>query len=218
MKVRERMTRNPITIKPDTTVAEAFQLMREHEVRRLPVLDKDKLVGIVTMKELSEVSPSPATSLSIFEINYLLSKSKIKDIIPKNMKVVTIDANANIERAAILMREHNIGGIPVLDKDKLVGIITETNIFDAFIDILGVNRTGTRIDLEVDERVGLVAEITSIIAQHNMSIENLVLLEKEDKAVYELILRVASTDSDDLVNDLQKRGFKVLEVITKTND
>ncbi|HWP97810.1 MAG TPA: CBS and ACT domain-containing protein [Syntrophomonadaceae bacterium] len=215
MKVREKMSVNPTTISPDTTVAEAFQLMREKAVRRLPVMKKEKLVGIVTLNELSKVSPSPATSLSIFEINYLLTKARIKDIIPKHMKVITIEANANIEKAAILMRENKIGGIPVMDNGKLVGIITETDIFDAFIDILGVNRPGTRIDLEVDERVGLASQITSVVAQHGMAIENLVLVEKDPQPIFELIIRVASKDTEDLVQDLKNKGFKVLDVITK---
>lgn len=215
MKVRERMTVNPITITPETTIAEAFQLMRDNSIRRLPVMEKGKLVGIVTQKELSEVSPSPATSLSIFEINYLLAKTKIRDILPKNMKVITIEADDNLERAALLMREHKIGGIPVMEKGKLVGIITETNIFDAFIDILGMNRTGTRIDLEVGDRVGVVAEITGIIANHGISIENIVLCPKQEELTYELILRLATTEPEPLIEALKGKGFKVVDVIIK---
>lgn len=215
MKVRDRMTVDPVTITPDTTVAEAFQLMRERGVRRLPVMVKGKLVGIVTIKELSEVSPSPATSLSIFEINYLLAKTKIKNILPKNMKVITIESDANMESAALLMREHKIGAIPVMEGNKLVGIITETDIFDAFIDILGVNRPGSRIDLEVEERVGAAAEITSIIAEHGISIQNIVSYSKGDSLPHELIIRIDTKEPQPLVEDLQKKGFKVTEVITK---
>lgn len=215
MKVREKMSANPTTIGPDTTVAEAFQLMREKAVRRLPVMNKGKLVGIVTLNELSKVSPSPATSLSIFEINYLLTKAKIKDIIPKHMNVITIEANANIERAAILMRENKIGGIPVMEDGKLVGIITETDIFDAFIDILGVNRPGTRIDLEVEDGIGVAAEITGIIAQHGISIQNMVLIEQEPQPTFEIILRVAARDTESLVHDLKQKGYKIVNVITK---
>ena len=215
MKVRDKMSPDPTTINLDTTVAEAFQIMREKSIRRLPVMHNGKLAGIITINDLSKVSPSPATSLSIFELNYLLTKAKIKDIVPKNMKVITVDAGDNIEQAAILMREHKIGGIPVIEGEKLVGIITETDIFDAFIDILGVNRPGTRIDLEVDERVGLVAQITSIIAEHGMGIENLVLIEKDPKPNFELIIRVASKDSADLVNDIKKKGFNITDVIVK---
>lgn len=214
MKVRERMSRDLAVVTPETSIADAFQLMQERRIRRLPVMSKNKLVGIVTIKDLNKVSPSSATSLSIFELNYLLAKTKIKDILPKNMEVITIDADANIEKAAVLMREHQIGGIPVLENGELVGIITETNIFDAFIDILGVNRPGTRIDMEVDERVGAVAAVTGIIAQHGISIENIVLVEKE-RGLYDLILRLDTTEADEAVVSLRHYGFKILDVIVE---
>ena len=214
MKVRERMSRDLAIVTPDTSIADAFQLMQDRRVRRLPVMSKNKLVGIVTIKDLNKVSPSSANSLSIFELNYLLVKTKIKDILPKNMKVITIEADANIERAAVLMREHQIGGIPVLEDGNLVGIITETNIFDAFIDILGVSRPGTRIDMEVDERVGAVAAVTGIIAQHGISIENIVLVEKE-LGLYDLILRLDTTEADEAVISLRHNGFKILDVIVE---
>jgi len=214
VKVRERMSRDLAIVTPDTSVADAFQLMQERQIRRLPVMSKNKLVGIVTVKDLSKVSPSSATSLSIFEMNYLLAKTRIKDVLPKNMKVITIEADANVERAAVLMREHQIGGIPVLENGNLVGIITETNIFDAFIDILGVNRPGTRIDMEVDERVGAVAAVTGIIAQHGVSVENIVLVEKE-RGRYDLILRIDTTEADEIVISLRQNDFKILDVIVE---
>ncbi len=214
MKVRERMSRDLAVVTPETSIADAFQLMQERRIRRLPVMSKNKLVGIVTIKDLNKVSPSSATSLSIFELNYLLAKTKIKDILPKNMEVITIEADANIEKAAVLMREHQIGGIPVMENGELVGIITETNIFDAFIDILGVNRPGTRIDMEVDERVGAVAAVTGIIAQHGISIENIVLVEKE-RGLYDLILRLDSTEAEEAVVSLRHHGFKILDVIVE---
>lgn len=215
MKVKDRMTPDPIIITSENTVPEAFRMMRDKGIRRPPVMDKGQMIGIVTMKELYEVSPSPATTLSVHEANYLLAKTKIMDILPKNMQVITIDANANIEEAAILMREHKIGGVPVMANGLLVGIITETDIFDAFIDFLGVNRTGTRIDMEVGERVGTVADITNIIAQHDSSVENIVLHPKAPDDVYELILRVDAVDSDDLVDSLRAKGYKVVEVVKK---
>ncbi|NLB19029.1 MAG: CBS domain-containing protein [Syntrophomonadaceae bacterium] len=215
MKVRERMSRDLAVINPDTLIVDAFQLMQDRKVRRLPVMSNHKLVGIVTIKDLNRVTQSPATRLSIFEINYLLAKTRVKDVLHRGMQVVTIDASANIEKAAVLMREHEIGGIPVLDGDELVGIITETDIFDAFMDILGVNRTGTRIDMVVGEKVGSVAAVTGIIAEHGVSIENIVLVEKEKDFTYDLILRIDTTQADDIVNSLKEKGFKIIEVITQ---
>jgi len=215
VKVRERMSRDLAVISPETLIVDAFQLMQDRNIRRLPVMSNHKLVGIVTIKDLNRVTQSTATSLSIFEINYLVAKARIKDILPRGMQVATIDAGANIEKAAVLMREHEVGGIPVLENGELVGIITETDIFDAFIDILGVNRIGTRIDMEVDEKVGSVAAVTGIIAEHGISIENIVLVEKEDTSTYDLILRIDTTQADDIVNSLKEKGFKIIEVITQ---
>lgn len=215
MKVRDRMSTDPATITPDTTVADAFQMMRTRSVRRLPVMDRGKLVGIVTLKELSEVSPSPATTLSVFEINYLLAKTRIKDILPKNMQVITIEADENLEKAALLMREHKIGGIPVTEGGKLAGIITETDIFDAFIDILGVNRQGARIDMLVEDRIGVVAEITRIIAELNINIENIVSCKKGDDRTYELIVRIDTQDPSLLAEKLKEAGVNVVAVLIK---
>ncbi|MGE5380848.1 MAG: CBS domain-containing protein [Methylocystaceae bacterium] len=210
MKVRERMTVPVISITTDTSVADAMALMREKGIKRLPVLEKGKLVGIVTLMDLSENAPSPATTLSIFEASYLLARTLIKDILPKR-PVITVDADANLELAALLMRQHNIGGLPVVSQGKVVGIITEGNIFDAFIDILGVNRPGTRIDLEVGERVGTVADITRIIADQGVSIENIVLNEK-GKANYDFILRVATLQPEPLIKALKDQGYTITEV------
>ncbi|ADI03093.1 MAG TPA: CBS domain-containing protein [Syntrophothermus lipocalidus] len=215
MKVKDKMTPNPIVIALDTTVAEAMQLMRDHSIRRLPVMNRGKLVGIVTERDLSEVSPSPATSLSVFEINYLLAKTKIKDILPKNSQVITVSPDTFIEEAARLMRAHKVGGIPVMENGKLVGIITETNIFDALIDMLGVYRKGTRIDMKVEDRVGVVAEISSIIASKSINIENIVLYPDLARGDYNLILRIDTEDPQEVLEELKHRGYEIKSVFVK---
>jgi len=123
------MTSNPYTISPDATIAEALDIMRSHKVRRLPVVKSGKLVGIVTEREMLEVSPSKATTLSVFELNYLLAKTKVSAVMTKD--VITISPDALLEEAALLMRDNTVGALPVVENGKLVGIITETNIFDA---------------------------------------------------------------------------------------
>ncbi len=215
MKVRDKMTPNPVVISPETTIAEAAQLMRDHNIRRLPVMSRGKLVGIVTERDLLQVSPSPATSLSVFEINYLLAKTKIKDILPKNSQVITVSPDAYIEEAARLMRVHKIGGIPVMDNGKLVGIITETNIFDALVEMLGVYRKGTRIDMKVEDRVGVVAEISSIIASYDINIENIVLYPDMVQGDYNLILRIDTEDPNKIVEELRSKGYQIQSVIVK---
>lgn len=135
MYVKSRMTTNPFIISPEHTIPDAQEIMMKHGIRRLPVVKNGKLVGVVTKEDIERYSPSKATSLSMSEITYLLSKTKIKQIMTKDP--VVIPPNALLEEAAILMRDQRVGFLPVVDGDKLVGIITESDIFDAFIELLG---------------------------------------------------------------------------------
>ena len=131
MFVKQVMSSVPITISPNAGILEAANLMKEKNIRRLPVVKGDKLVGIITEMDILKVQPSQATTLSVFEVNYLLSKTRVADVMAKNP--FTVAADATLEEAALIMRENEVGGLPVLDGSKLVGVITESNIFDAFI-------------------------------------------------------------------------------------
>lgn len=214
MKVKNRMSGNPITVELDTSVTEASTLMKEHNIRRLPVLDKGKVIGIITLSDLNQAAPSSATTLSTHELNYLLAKTKIKDIIPKKQKVITISPEKYIETAAKLMRENKISGLPVIDDNgKLVGLVTETDIFDAFIDILGVKRDHTRIDFYVSDRPGAMAEITGLVAQKGKSITNTVLYFDNKKNMYRMVLRIEELNCDDVIDALKDRGYEVESVI-----
>lgn len=212
MHVRSRMTPNPVTITRQTTVAEALDLMRQHNVRRLPVMDKEHLVGIVTDRDLSRVSPSPATSLSIFEINYLLAKMRIDDVIPKKQRVISISPDAYVEEAALLMREHKIGALPVVEDDHLVGIITETNIFDAFLDLLGVKGSGSRITLEVEDKPGVLADIAEIIKNAGSNISRLAVVHEEEKTY--LVIRLTSMEAAPIAELLKKAGYQVSSFVS----
>lgn len=216
MLVKDRMTPNPVTITRQTTIAEALELMRTNNIRRLPVMDKGKLVGIVTDRDLSEVSPSPATSLSIFEINYLLAKTKIGDVLPKKQKVYTVNLEAYLEEAAVVMRDHQVGAVPVVDaKGQLVGIITETNLFDAFLDLLGVRQPGTRIHLAVEDRPGLLADLASLIKEYNGNITHIVsypISNPRPGADVDLLIRLNSGKQQELVAALRKAGYQVVSV------
>lgn len=129
--VRDWMTPNPITIDPKTTLPEAHKLMKECHIRRLPVVDRGKLVGIVTLGDIREAEPSDATALSIFELNYLIARLTVDRIMTRNP--ITIKPEADIREAAQVMLEHKIGGLPVVENDKLVGIITESDIFRVLV-------------------------------------------------------------------------------------
>ncbi len=207
MYVRDKMAADPITITSQTTIVKALQLMRDNKIRRLPVVDDDKLVGIVTDRDLSEVSPSPATSLSIFELNYLLAKTKIGDIIPKNQRVITISPDELIEEAALLMRDHKISGIPVVSaENKLVGIITETNIFDAFIEIMGIRQEGFRLSLPLGfDRPGVLAEITSAITACGGNITHTSTYGELGNS--NMVFRINKGDMDKITSALKKLGY-----------
>jgi acetoin utilization protein AcuB len=177
-------------------------------------MDKGVLKGIITLTDLNQASPSPATSLSVHELNYILAKTKIKDLIPKNQRLITIKPDEYIETTAKIMRQNTISGLPVVDDDgKLVGIITETDIFDALVEILGVKKAHSRIDIYAEERIGSLAEITGLIAAKNMNILNAVAYFCEAKNKYKVILRLEELDCAEVVNELKEHGYEIESVL-----
>jgi acetoin utilization protein AcuB len=213
VKVKDRMTENVKTVEMNTSINEAFSLMKENKIRRLPIVEKDKVIGIITLSDLNKAAPSAATSLSIHELNYLLAKTRIKDIFPKQQKVLTIGPENYIETAAKLMRNNRISGLPVVEKGTLVGIVTETDIFAAFIDILGVNKTHSRIDLYTSDRPGTIAAITGVIARLGKNILNTVVYYDSQKGKYKMIIRIEELDCQDVVKELNGSGYEVESVI-----
>ena len=209
MFVKERMTVNPVTTSENTPVFEAGELMRKHNISRLPVTRDGKLVGIVTEEDLLKVSPSAATTLNVWELNYVLSKLQVKEAMTKNP--LTIDPEATLEEAAVLMRDKNVGALPVVESGKLVGIITESNIFDAFLDLMGLKQTGTRITIDVEDKIGAIADLTEIIKKQGISIISLALFH-HDNLSGQLVLRLDNVKSDPLVAELKSKGYKITHV------
>mgnify|MGYP000194268338 CR=1 FL=1 len=210
MYVKNRMTANPYTVSPDATIAEALDLMRKNNIRRLPVVKNGKLVGIVTEREMMEITPSKATTLSIFELNYLLAKTKVSAVMTK--EVITVSPDALLEEAAVLMRDNRVGALPVVDNGKLVGIITETNIFDAFVDLLGFRETGTRISVEVEDSPGILAQVAGVIKDFGANITHLVVYRsKTGKS--DIVIRVNTINTDDMVQALESHGYKVTSIL-----
>ncbi|HBC94719.1 MAG TPA: acetoin dehydrogenase [Pelotomaculum sp.] len=206
MFVRNYMTRMPVTISKKMTVFDALAIMKKHKIRQLPVVSGEKLEGLVTEKDLLTVSPSPATSLSIFELNELLAKMTVAEIMVKSP--ITVQPNSTLEEAALLMREHKIGSVPVLEKDKLVGIITVTDIFDALIRFFGYGKAGTRLLLEAQDRIGLLADITQVVKDFGVLIKASIVVYKDNENV-EIMLRLGTVDPGPLVTALQEKGYKV---------
>lgn len=213
MKVKDRMSTDVKTATKDTSLMEALHIMEEFDIRRVPIMEKNRVVGIVTLSDLNRASPSPVTSLSIHELNYLLGKTSLKDILPKKQQVITIQSESYIETAAKLMRVNNISGLPVVDDGKLVGIVTETDIFDALIDILGVHQPHSRLDLYVPDGQGRLAEITGLIAQQGTNILNAVAYYDEKQDAYKVIIRIEALETKALVEELCSHGYQVDTVL-----
>lgn len=161
------MTQDPVTITPDTPVMDALRIIKERNFRRLPVMENGQLIGITTRKDLKDAMPSKATTLSVWELNYLLSKLTVSEIMAR--PVVTAAENEYLEDAALRMLEHRVGGLPVLnDAGRLTGVITTRDILEAFTNILGMREGGQRLTLEMSDVPGSLAAATSAILPSNI--------------------------------------------------
>ncbi|HOE57647.1 MAG TPA: CBS domain-containing protein [Bacillota bacterium] len=209
MYIKNRMTKNPYTIPSSTTIADAVALFREKRFKRFPVVDNGKLVGVLTKGDIQTVSPTKATSLSIFEVNYFLSKITVKEAMTK--KVITIEADCLLEEAAVAMRENKISTLPVLEKGKLVGIITESDIFDAFIDLLGFKDKGSRITIETKDVPGGIADISEVFSSLHINITHIAMFA--GNGVRDLVIRSSVSDISEIEKRLNEKGYKIKHVL-----
>jgi acetoin utilization protein AcuB len=208
MRIRDMMTKNPVTVDSETLVMDAQKIMKENSVRRLPVVDKGKLLGIVTKHDILEASPSPATSLSVHELNYLLSKMKVKEIMKKNP--VTLTPDTPFEEALKIGQEKKIGSFPVVENGKLVGIATESDIVRFLTRALGVREEGSRITIEgLGGKLSDLEKIISIVNQHNTIVLSMISLPKTEKKEWMIVLRLKTSSPDPIVKDFKKAGFNV---------
>lgn len=212
MIVRSHMTRNPQTVTPDTTYPQAVSLMRDKKIRRLPVVDHDKLVGIVVEKDLLSTQPSPATTLSIYEMNSLLGNIKMRQIMTH--PVYTVGDDCPMEEAARIMVEKKIGCLPVIEKDKLAGIITETDIFKTLVEVLGGEEGGVRLTINIPERVGELARLTRIVAEAGGNIVSLTTSTVLDNTYREVTIKEKGANPDALKALLAKDEVKVVDLQT----
>ena len=187
MAVKDFMTRKVVYISPDTTIAHAADMMREQKLHRLPVIENDQLVGLVTEGTIAEASPSKATSLSIYEMNYLLNKTKVGDVMIRD--VVTISQFASLEDATYLMLKNKIGILPVVDNEQLYGVITDRDIFKAFLEVSGYGEEGVRLRFVTENKVGVLEQIIRLLVEENLNISNTVNIPRKDgKVVIEVQL------------------------------
>lgn len=211
MLVGRRMSPDPKTIAPDVSVAEATERMQRERVRRYPVLDKrGKLVGIVSLDDLLRSSPSAVTSLNIWEISYLLSQVKVKDVMTK--QVITVTESTPLEEAAKIMLDRKIGGLPVMRGAKLVGIITESDIFRTFTEMLGALEPGIRLTVLAPNFKGSLAQISGAITQRGGEITAFNIFKGEDPSNWGAHIKVADIARDDLLAAIKPYIIEILDV------
>ena len=163
MLIKERMSSPVITVDPDMPIMQALDLMRKNRIRRVPVVREGKMVGIISEGDLLNAAPSDATSLSVWELNYLIGKITVKEIMSKD--VITVSADTPIEEAAYLMDENKIGGLPVMEQGKLVGLITETDLFRIFLELMSARQAGVRVTALVPDVHGELEMLTHAISE-----------------------------------------------------
>jgi acetoin utilization protein AcuB len=213
MLVHERMSKNPITITKDTPIDRALKFMRDEKVRRLPVLNKKgELVGIVSEKDLLYASPSPATSLSIHEIHYLVSRITVDEVMTRD--VFTVSEYTPLEEAARIMADNKIGGLPVVRDGRLVGIITESDLFKIFTEILGARDMGVRLSMLVPEQPGILADMTRAIADMGGNIISLGTFLGEDPTNRLITVKVAGVPEDKLVAEMKALALEIEDART----
>ena len=214
MLVRDRMTIDPVTIKAEVSVTEALRLMTDRKIRRLPVLDSHgQLVGIVSDRDLLLASPSPATSLAIWEIHDLLAKLTVEKIMTR--EVITVPQDTPLEEAARVMVDNRIGGLPVMRDKAVVGIISESDLFNTLLELLGGRRTGVRITVSTPGVKGTLAEITRAISDAGGNLVGLGFSEFEEAGAenrWVNTFKVQGVPKERLVEAIRPHVLEIMDV------
>lgn len=218
--VENWMNPKVVTVDANDSMLDATKLMKEHNIRRLPVLEKGKLVGIVTDRDLKRASPSDATTLEAHEILYLIANIKVREIMSKNP--ITVPWNYTVEEAAEILLQAKISGMPVMDNDgKVIGMITQTDLFKVFISLTGVGKRGIQFAFLLEDRAGSIKEVADVIRAHGGRMAS--ILSSYEKApeghryVYIRMYGVHREDMPQLKEDLKKKGKMLYIVDSREN-
>lgn len=211
MIVKNRMTKNPVTIHPDLPVTDARKLMKQEKIHRLPVVGKKgELDGIVTEKDILYASPSPASTLDVYEMTHLLAKLTVSKVMTK--KVITIDEQATVEDAARIMIDNDIGGLPVTRNGALVGIITESDLFRIFAELFGARAKGIRATVLIPERRGELADIAAAVRDKGGNFISLGTFLGEDQSNALCTLKVEGITKGILLDCLEPFVQEVVDI------
>lgn len=206
MLVRDIMRTPVVTIQSDTTLPEAIRLAAQRGIRHLPVLEEGKLVGLVSDRDLKRAMASSATSLEVHELTYLLDKVRVREIMAR--AVITITPLFPIEEAARLMVQERIGALPVTEAGDLVGIVTETDLLELFVNTLGAGEPSGRLEVLLDSRPGGLVDIARALEEAGVIISSLVTLRNRD-GIREAVVRIATLHTGPAIEALQARGYTV---------
>jgi acetoin utilization protein AcuB len=211
--MREMIQRNPVTIGPEASFFEARKLIQDKGIRHLPVVDnKNKLVGIVTDRDIREAAPSDATSLSVNEINYLLGKLQVSSFMTPQKKLITISPDTLVEEAVQLMHDKKIGCLPVVEGGKLYGIFTEMDALALLVDLFGIKQKGTRLTIALEDKPGELCDIFEVFKKHDLNVISITSPSFIVEGKRLTAIRIRTEKYKVVVQDLEKAGFPVLSI------
>ena len=210
MLVDERMTHRFISVPPEMSVPEALALFRKSQIRRAPVMKEGKMLGIVSETDLLNASPSPVSTLSVWEMNYMMSKVTVKQVMTK--KVITVEVGTPIEDAAHMMVDAKIGGMPVTKAGKVVGIITETDLFKVFMELMGTHEKGVRVSVLADDKPGQIARISRLVSDAGGNFLGFGSFAGPDPSLMNVTFKVTGIKKEDIKKILGKEVKKILDV------
>jgi acetoin utilization protein AcuB len=208
MLVRKKMHKDLVTVTKDERMTVAKKVMKEKNIRHLPVVDGKKLIGLVTNMDIRKAEASPATSLEIRELHYLLDKLTVGEIMTRN--VITISPDISIEEATTLLHDNKIGCLPVVEDGNLVGIITENDVMEILIEVMGMKEKGSRVEVIVDDKPGALADITRIIKEHNVNITSLVTDAADEPGKRLVVFKLKTFYFEPIKKALEGAGFPVV--------
>jgi len=213
MYVKTIMKKDPVTINPDASFYEARTLIRDKGIRHLPVVDKKHhIVGILTDRDIRAAAPSDATTLSIHEIHYILGKLQVSSFMTPADRLVTVTPDTTFEKAVKLMHDYKIGCLPVLDGRELVGIVTETDVLETFVDVMGLKVEGTRLTLALEDEPGVMHNVLQVIKKYNINLISVYTSSYKVEGKRIVVIRIKTQEFENIVKDIEKTGFKVLAV------
>jgi acetoin utilization protein AcuB len=213
MYVKTIMKKDPLTISPEASFYEARTFIRDKGIRHLPVVDKKRhIVGILTDRDIRAAAPSDATTLSVHELHYVLGKLQVAAFMTPADRLVTVTPDTTFEKAVQLMHDYKIGCLPVLEGRELIGIVTETDVLETFVDVMGLKVEGTRLTLALQDEPGKIHDVLEIVKKYNINLISIYTSSYKVEGKRIVVIRIGTQEYENVVNEIERLGYKVLAV------